>query len=531
MYSDVKINFIRNDHETTTTLITKKIDVLDKFEIIRTINIGIQGTVFVAKLDNEPVIIKRTSSDGYYFVMALNEICFMNNINSIHIPKIKDIIWNDDYIYTVVENRGINLHQYILENPSLTTIERKKIMFQLFSALNDIHKTYVIHSDVKPENIIVGHDIVSLIDFGISKSSNSTIRSNSVYTLWYRPPEILLGSKYYTRKADIWAAAMVCAEIELGYPIVSENNYYRQLGGIILTIGMPSERDIKDFKQLPKFDAILGDGCFDNMDNNRNWQSYGQKHQLDPQLIDLLYHCFQYNISCRFDAKNALSHPFFDDVREGMHVNLNYPDCKSISNYIPQYLTLDNYNRRRDIIDILILQLSKSFQLADINAFFKKVYIVDRFYGQKYSYEPNVIAAIDAIVDSFFRDANSILKLPDSIKKDIGRVMNKNNYIVPLDTIFEKFITDSRFRGNRSSIFIIFVMISLAHMPDLMYSCNNIADIIFDMVDKRSLTGNDKKIAGQLRFNIRFTKIASMIYRVALFKSLEITPDIIKLNI
>ena len=98
-----------------------------------------------------------------------------------------------------------------------------------------------MHRDLKPANILIDDSTLGLdqslkiTDFGLSRSfiPGGSRMTNSVVTLWYRAPELLLGSKYYTTAIDVWSAGCVFAELLTGSPIFPGSSGVDQLVEII----------------------------------------------------------------------------------------------------------------------------------------------------------------------------------------------------------------------------------------------------------------------------------------------------------
>ena len=127
-------------------------------------------------------------------------------------------------LYFVFEYIDHDLSGLIDTKYKFSELEVKVIIKQLFEALNYLHDKNVVHRDVKTSNILITHDHqVKLADFGLARCIESldgrdqkSDLSNNVITLWYRPPELLLGSIKYSATVDIWSAGCVLAELQLG---------------------------------------------------------------------------------------------------------------------------------------------------------------------------------------------------------------------------------------------------------------------------------------------------------------------------
>jgi serine/threonine protein kinase len=91
--------------------------------------------------------------------------------------------------------------------------------FQTLQALSYLHSQGIMHRDIKPQNLMITSEgIIKLCDFGQSKFVviNKKDYSLDISTLWYRAPEILLGSEEYSFGVDLWATGCVLAEMHLG---------------------------------------------------------------------------------------------------------------------------------------------------------------------------------------------------------------------------------------------------------------------------------------------------------------------------
>lgn len=130
-------------------------------------------------------------------------------------------------------------------------LQVKCYMHQLLSGLEHCHNRHVLHRDIKGSNLLIDNDgILQIADFGLASffdPNHKQHMTSRVVTLWYRPPELLLGATDYGVGVDLWSAGCILAELLAGKPIMpgrTEVNFWLYHLILLLMLlhyqGMPS---------------------------------------------------------------------------------------------------------------------------------------------------------------------------------------------------------------------------------------------------------------------------------------------------
>jgi len=136
----------------------------------------------------------------------------------------------------------------ILETPEirLTQDHIKSWSKQLLSGVHYMHKNKVIHRDLKASNILINKKgELKIADWGLARSWNSDMKrlTNRVITLWYRPPELLLGCSDYNTKIDMWSVGCILAEMFRRSGFLRGRDEASQLDMIFKTCGHPTNEN------------------------------------------------------------------------------------------------------------------------------------------------------------------------------------------------------------------------------------------------------------------------------------------------
>ena len=191
----------------------------------------------------------------------------------------------------------------------------KEYFYQIIKGLNYLHKKKIIHRDLKPQNLLINSENkIKICDFGLARGYGVPVKTytNEVVTLWYRPPDILLGNKIYDISCDIWSAGCIFAEMLLGHPLFSGKNESEQCEQIFHLIGTPDEDTFNWLKESPEWNTgINGDG-FTKVTRKNFLTTF---NQIDDQLaIDILDKILVFDPEQRICTDDLLKHPFFQDL-------------------------------------------------------------------------------------------------------------------------------------------------------------------------------------------------------------------------
>lgn len=260
------------------------------------------------------------------------EIMFLKSFG--HHPKVIQLInvhraENDMDIYLVFPLMDHDLHKIIKWRPRLLTDSIiRQISYEMLVGINYLHSANVIHRDLKPANILLDLDYhVKLADFGLSRSleefedgegpvdhQQNPLMTEYVATRWYRPLEILLSCRMYTKGVDMWAVACILGEMYLQKPLFAGSSTLDQMEIIMATIKEPTEEEIEEMMR-GTVKATLQAALKASM-QTRGPPIVDIFHTCSLELVDLMERLLLFSPNKRLTAEDALCHPYFEMWRQ-----------------------------------------------------------------------------------------------------------------------------------------------------------------------------------------------------------------------
>lgn len=300
------------------------------FERLEQIGEGTYGQVYMAReiATGEIVALKKVRMDNEkegFPITAIREIKILKKLQHENVIKLKEIVTSSGpekdeqgktegnkykgSIYMVFEYMDHDLTG-LSDRPGMrfTIPQVKCYMKQLLTGLHYCHINQVLHRDIKGSNLLIDNNgILKLADFGLARSftgDQNAKLTNRVITLWYRPPELLLGSTKYGPAVDMWSVGCIFAELLYGKPILPGKNEVEQLNKIFELCGSPEESVWPGVSKLPWYLQ------FKPTRSMKRRVKDVFKH-FDRHALDLVERLLTLDPTQRMSAKDALDAEYF----------------------------------------------------------------------------------------------------------------------------------------------------------------------------------------------------------------------------
>jgi len=291
---------------------------------------GTYGSVFVGqdKVSNGIVALKRintTQEENGFPITALREVKILKALTHPNIVTLKEIVTSKEQgsipnnVFMVFEYLEYDLTG-VLETPEIrfTQDHVKSWSQQLLSGTHYMHTNKVIHRDLKASNLLINKSgELKIADWGLARSWNSDMKrlTNKVITLWYRPPELLLGCSEYTDMIDMWSVGCIIAEMFRRSGFLKGANEATQLELIFRTFGHPTEEDWPGFKKKcklwPRFAPGPGEPLLPNRLREALTSQLANPKWMTDHAIHLIQKLCEMNPEKRWSAEQALDAEYF----------------------------------------------------------------------------------------------------------------------------------------------------------------------------------------------------------------------------
>lgn len=277
---------------------------------------GTYGKVFKAihVYTKSLVALKKIRMEGErdgFPVTAVREIKLLQSLKHDNVVSLQEVMVEKNDCFMVFEYLSHDLTG-LLNHPSfkLDHSHKKHLARQLFEGLDHLHRRGVLHRDIKAANILISSTgQLKLADFGLARffaKRRQLDYTNRVITIWYRPPELLLGETQYGPAVDIWSAACVMIEIFTKHAIFpGDGGEINQLDKLYNVLGTPTRSEWPGLVDMAWFELLRP--------TERKPNVFAEKYRerLTPAAFELLQAMFLYDPAKRPTAGDVLEHPYF----------------------------------------------------------------------------------------------------------------------------------------------------------------------------------------------------------------------------
>jgi cyclin-dependent kinase 7 len=207
---------------------------MENYKVIKALGQGTWGVVHMAeqKGTGRIVAIKKIKSEraeeGVNFT-AVREVKLLRDFKHENIIALVDVFTTPDRALALVYECAHTDLEKILANRAIpiSLADIKQHIRSLLVAVEACHDRWILHRDLKPDNMLFLEDgTMKLADFGLARmyGTPKTRLSPQAITLWYKPPELLMGANEYCSAVDMWSVGCIFAELLLRRPFLQGKN-------------------------------------------------------------------------------------------------------------------------------------------------------------------------------------------------------------------------------------------------------------------------------------------------------------------
>ncbi|XP_044261504.1 cyclin-dependent kinase 1 [Tribolium madens] len=290
---------------------------MDDFLKIEKIGEGTYGVVYKGKNKKTGQLvamkkIRLQPEDEGVPSTAIREISLLKELRHPNIVCLEDVMMEENRLYLIFEFLSMDLKKYLDTIPQGSYMDPemvKSYLYQINEAILFCHQRRVLHRDLKPQNLLINaNGAIKVADFGLGRAFGVPVRvyTHEVVTLWYRAPEVLLGSARYSCPIDIWSLGCIFAEMANKKALFQGDSEIDQLFRIFRVLKTPSDEIWPGVSKLPEYKVSFP-----------NWKSCTLESEvkcMSSDAIDLLKQMLVYDPVKRISAKRIALHPYLQKV-------------------------------------------------------------------------------------------------------------------------------------------------------------------------------------------------------------------------
>merc|ERR1719326_810477 len=205
---------------------------------------------------------------------AIREIAILKHLSHENVVQLIDLFCKPGELVLVFEVAESDLKKHMkAQGGSMQPTQVKDFAHQLLLGMEFCHANRIIHRDLKPQNLLIDTNLrLKIADFGLARAFVVPVPkyTHEVVTVWYRAPEILLGSPLYSVPVDMWSVGCVTAEMATGAPLFAGDSEIDTIFKVFQKLGTPTTEQWSGLAELPDFKPTFPKWPHRGWDNIRN---------------------------------------------------------------------------------------------------------------------------------------------------------------------------------------------------------------------------------------------------------------------